>query len=174
MQKPLLKTFGDTTYQLVLMGAWEQVSVFHSLVTVLGSMTPVIADMVGSDKKKSLVERVDLGKLFEALPTFLERTHPAKQRELAEQLLNGCTFRKPTPKGRPPPDDELPLLMPVFDEEMKGKLLIFYKLLAFAIESNFADFFGGVKAAIAAKQIAAADAAPPKTPASTPSDATEG
>lgn len=169
-----LKTIDGVTYSLVPVGAWEAIPLFHSLVTIIGSMTPVLADLIGADRSKPLLDAIDLDKLFEALPTFMERCSPEKQRELIELMLANCQFRKPQAKGARPPkvaEEEVPLLG-VFDTELSGKLFTVYRLVAWAIQVNFADFFAGAKLASAAKQAAASAAAQLKTPDSTPSDST--
>jgi len=168
--KPNLKTIDGVTYSLVPVGGWEAIPLFHDLVSILGSMTPVFAELVAGDSKKPLLERFKLEKIFEALPGFLARASPAEIRKLTEQMLVSCTFRRPLVKAaKPTSPEEAQLLLPVFDLEMSGKLLTTFKLLAWAIEVNFSDFFSGAKLAAAARAAAASAEAQSKTEGSTDS-----
>lgn len=157
------------TFTIEPVGAWKGYDLFHSLTTALGSMAGVLGDTLDNVVKKKArlsVEDLDIKGLLAELPGVLQRLPPDEFQRLAEILLANC-FIIETPKGSKQAVS-LPLL-PMFETRMQGKLLTVFKLVIWAIQVNFEDFFSGAVLAAAAAKEAATSEANPSEQGSTPS-----
>jgi hypothetical protein len=70
----------------------------------------------------------------------LATSSPAELRSLIEVLLESCVVTWEGKTAR---------LLPAFDVVMQGRLMTVFKLLAWALEENYADFFGVLKSGLA-------------------------
>jgi hypothetical protein len=88
---------------------------------------------------------LDMASLPEALAKLGEKLSDAELESITRELLADTTFQ-PVDGG---PGGEL---MKVFDQTLAGRPETTLKLLAFALEANFANFFGDLQALAARRQ----------------------
>jgi len=80
---------------------------------------------------------LDVSKLSGAVDALFEHLTEDEIESVTKALLESCLV---TIEGKTGP------LMPMFDTVMGGKVATVYKLLRFAFEVNFGNFFGGLAA----------------------------
>lgn len=88
----------------------------------------------GAVSELGAVQR-DKGEAIAKAIAALAKSNPAELVALTKVLLEGCIITL---------DGKQALLLPVFDVAMQGKLFTVMKLLGFAIEVNYRDFFSGL------------------------------
>ena len=102
----------------------------------------IAAPAIGALKSVSL--DADVSVLGDALVQVLEQLSEKDLEELIKTLLETATVEV---------DGKIAPLRPVFDMVFAGKVLTVFKVLAFAIEVNFLDFFGPLRAMSARKAL---------------------
>lgn len=105
--------------------AFAALEQFTALTGLIG---PAAMSLLGKDEALAGALAASLGKVKGADVTALTRALLAT----TSVTVNGQT---------------VPLL-PIFDTEFQGKLLTVFKILAFAIEVNYGDFFAAAKGAL--------------------------
>ncbi len=142
MQKTETRVFDDMAVTVQQLPAMRGVKLSRKLMTVAA---PVVGALQGLSLDK------DVSTLGDAVAKALEQFSEKDLDELIRTLLETA---KVETEGRIAP------LMPLFDGLFAGKILTVYKVVAFALEVNFADFFEAFRAL---------KAAPPAAPAEGPS-----
>ncbi|MFZ5440461.1 MAG: phage tail assembly chaperone [Myxococcota bacterium] len=113
---------------------------FSTLPRIVALFAPITDNFSGAETDVAAIARA-LGALM--------RTKPEELTALLKILLEGATVMH---------EGKRVTLLPVFDVVMHRKVLTAYKLLIFAVEVNYTDFFaelearlGGLRAKLAAK-----------------------
>jgi hypothetical protein len=99
---------------------------------------PALARAFGAAKSESL-DDIDTGELGAALETLFEHLTDDELDGLTETLLKDVSLVD----GKP--------LWAQMDVHFQGRMLALLKLLGFAIEVNFADFFGALRGLVGRK-----------------------
>ena len=128
MIKSETRVFEDMAITVQQLPATRGVKLSRKLATVAA---PVIGALQGLSLDK------DVGVLGEALTKALDQLSEKDLDELIRTLLETA---KVETEGKIAP------LMPMFDGLFAGRILLVYKVIAFALEVNFADFFEAFRA----------------------------
>lgn len=133
------RTIGELDFELSPLPAWKALETW---TRVIGVLAPGLNGLNGL---KAKTQEEMLGALARAIQG-LASTNPAEIQSLSKVLLETCLV---TVKGQQAP------LLPVFDVVMQGRMLSVFKLLAWAVEVNYADFFDVARAALADRKLKA-------------------
>lgn len=128
MQKTETRVFDDLAITVQQLPATRGVKLSRKLMTVAA---PVVGALQGMSLDR------DVSALGDALAKALEQFSEKDLEELIRTLLETA---KVETEGRIAP------LMPLFDGLFAGRILTVYRVLAFALEVNFADFFEAFRA----------------------------
>lgn len=101
----------------------------------------------------------DKGEAIAKAVAALAKSNPAELVALTKVLLEGCVVTL---------DGKQAMLLPVFDVAMQGKLFTVMKLLAFAVEVNYRDFFDGLGGLLGGLKKALSSVLPTTSPAPGP------
>ena len=123
----------------------RQIGEYSVSVSMLPAFTAVehlttLTSLIGPPLAGLLASKEDDGKLASALAASLRGLKGSDVSSLMRGLLATVSITK---------DGKTFPLLPVFDVEMQGKLVTAFRIVAFAIEVNYADFFGGARSAFA-------------------------
>jgi hypothetical protein len=106
-------------------------------------LLPAAAEAVGGGGKLPTgLADLDLSGLGKAAQTLFERLTVEEFESIREELMEGAMVTME--------NGNTVALKPVFDDVMAGRAFTTLKLMQFALEVNFKDFFGGVLAAAVA------------------------
>jgi hypothetical protein len=132
------RTIDGSTFTVQQLPAMQSVLLLHRLAkTMGGGLLKVLAGAGGGGGPKVDLRALDVDSLIPAMESFFDRFSEADLERLLRQLLETATVQG---KG-----GEMALL-PVFDVELQGKPMTVFKLLAFALEVNYRDFFSALLA----------------------------
>ena len=126
-----IKTIDSIEYSIDQLGGMKGLRLFNRLLRLcapaLGSIGKALAD------RKSLAD-MDLDSVGKAVSAMLVSLTDDDLESLTRELLGSCTFDR---EGK-----RIELMSPgVFDLEMRGKVGTILKLLSFALEVNYGNFF---------------------------------
>lgn len=123
------QTIDGTVFTVTQLPSMRSLKLMHRLMRVTG---PALFKLAGGGKSVSLKD-VDLSAAGEAAQLFFGSFSDNDLEALTREILDSATVDH---EGRTIP------LLPVFDLVMAGKVLTIFKLLWFALEVNYGDFFG--------------------------------
>lgn len=129
------RDIGGTTFEVHQLPARRSLRLIARLGKVLG---PVLTRVAGILREGGKVGDLQVEKLAPVLGGLFEALPPAEAESLFEEILASTHVVK---GGRPVP------LWPVVDIELQGRTLDLFKVAAFALEVNYADFFDALRAA---------------------------
>ena len=127
--EPSRRTIDGLDFELSPLTAWKGMETFTRV-------TRFIAPAVSSIFSKG---SGDTGAALALAFQGLASNSPAELKSITEILLEGCTVAF---EGR------TVRLLTVFDTVMRGKIFTVFKLLAWAVEVNYADFFAALKSGL--------------------------
>lgn len=130
------RTIDGIVFVVTQLPAIKALHVFHRLGKVV---SPSLAKASAALQPGAALEKVNLADLGGALESFFSSCTPADLDYFVKELLYATTA------------DGAPLLQ-VLDVKLQGKVLTLLKLLVFAVEVNYADFFGPVRGLVARAQ----------------------
>jgi hypothetical protein len=122
------KTIGDLDFELSPLPAWKAMETFARLSKFLSPAVESLGAVAG-DKEAGAAA------LAKAI-AGLANNKPEELQALTKVLLDACLV---TWEGKQVP------LMRTFDVVMQGRILTVFKLLAWAVEVNYRDFFDALK-----------------------------
>lgn len=132
MIEPRKKTIDGLDFELSQLTAWRAM---ETLTRVTKYLAPGL-DAISAAGKGS--KEAGISALVKGLQG-LSNNSPAELRALTEVLLESCVVTWEGKTAR---------LLPAFDVVMQGRILTVFKLLAWALEENYADFFGVLKSGL--------------------------
>jgi hypothetical protein len=132
MIETLKRTIDGLDFELSQMAAWQALTTFTRVTKFLAPGLDAVAAASGGDKSAVVAG------LIRGLQG-LAASNPTELRALTEVLLGSCIVTH---------DGKLQRLLPVFDVVMQGRILTVFKLLAWALEENYPDFFAVVKSGL--------------------------
>lgn len=119
---------------------------------VAGIVLPAFSRFLSSGLQFDDVDKFlaqDAGKLVPVLEPLLEALGKKENEDLPQKLLSATTVHLPDAAGQV---SVLPLLTAeAINHAFQGRPMTLYKALWFAVEVNFADFFGGASKTIQTK-----------------------
>ncbi|MCC6178816.1 MAG: hypothetical protein WAZ94_15230 [Phycisphaerales bacterium] len=128
--EPQKRIIDGYTVELSPLPAWQGLEGLHQLTRLVGpALTGIMAAAKG-----------DLQAIGTGVSQALMTTPPAEVTALMKRLLGTCRLTLH--------DGKQIVGIGTFDTEFQGKLLTVFKIVAFAVEVNYGDFFGEVKAAL--------------------------
>lgn len=132
------KKIDDLNVTVTQFGARRGLKLKVKLLKIFG---PALVKMVegldlGSDKKFTLENDVDLDKLGDGVKLLFERVDEDQTLALVEEILADTKIS--TPDGKITSED----IAKVFDMVFSGNYLTMYKVVGFALEVNYGSFFG--------------------------------
>lgn len=146
MQEPKSKTIAGYVVTVSPLGAWQSLETLQTLSKMigpaLGKLGGAAAASIGNegDAEKKALEGVT-----QSLMAALVALQPGELQSVGKALLANTMVL--TPKAGP--GEEVSILR-VFDTEFAGQTLTVLKVIAFAIEVNYGDFFAALRPALAA------------------------
>lgn len=146
MQEPKSKQIAGYVVTVSPLGAWQSLETLQTLSQMigpaLGKLGGAAAASVGSDVD---AERKALEGVTQGLMAALLALKPGELQTVGKALLANTLLLTPSAK----PGEEIGILK-VFDTEFAGQTLTVLKVIAFAIEVNYGDFFAALRPALAA------------------------
>lgn len=126
MQRTETRVFDDLAITVQQLPAMRAVKLSRRLIQIAAPAVTALKDL-----------SADASVLGEAISNALAEFSEKDLEALIKDLLETATVEQ---EGR------IAKVMPLFDELFRGKVFTLYKVLAFALEVNFADFFEPLRA----------------------------
>ena len=139
MRKSQTKTIDGMTFTVQALPAMRQLRLKPRILDALAAPASKIAAAFGGS-----LASTDVAALGDALTALCQKLTPAEYEALTRELLETTTVQH---------DGQTLPLMPVFDDVMCGRTLTVDKLLLFALEVNYGDFFAAGRAAFATARL---------------------
>lgn len=167
MQKTEIDGF---TFELEQLPAWDHAEASMRLVRIVGGGIVPLTTLLGKfdgmkDGKLKTTPELDL-KLVGVIINLLQNAQISEVMTLAKMILKGCVVG-----GDLPGNKKLGQLEPIFDQLFRGKSTTVFKLIAWAIKVNFADFFGELQSVMPARKSSSSQA--PASPSTSPNPSEE-
>ncbi len=134
------RTIDDIQFVVTQLPALKALHVFHRLGKVV---SPSLAKASAALKPGGGIDRVNLADLSGALESFFQSCSTDDLDYFVKELLYATTA------------DNVPL-KDTLNVKLQGKVFTLLKLLVFAVEVNYADFFGPLRGLVAQAQAATA------------------
>jgi hypothetical protein len=128
------KTIDGLDFELAPMPAWAGLETFTRVSKYLAPALDGLGAITGGSSSKDVAVAA-LAKAVQGLAN----NQPAELKAISKVLLEGCTVTIDGKKQK---------LLPVFDIVMQGRLLTYFKLMAWALEINYLDFYEGLKSVV--------------------------
>lgn len=139
---PVITTIDGHTYQLSPLPSWQNLEAFHTVLKLAGPAIAQLATIAGKTETDANQVALAIGALGDAVSRTLMTVPPAEVRALTAKLFTGCLV---TMQNHETGETKQVSLMSIFDLHFQRRLLSMFKLLAFAIDVNYADFTSGLK-----------------------------
>lgn len=139
---PVTTTIDGHTYQLSPLPSWQNLEAFHTVMKLAGPAISQLATIASKTDADASTMSLALGALGDAVSRTLMAVPPAEVRALTAKLFTGALV---TMHNHETGETKQVTLMQVFDVHFQRRLLSMFKLLAFAIDVNYADFTAGLK-----------------------------
>jgi len=123
---------GGVAYQVTQLPAMRGLKLLNRLGRALG---PALADLLGGAESLSSIAQMDLGALGVSVRALFDRLTEDELQFFTATLLENARV---TINGQVGP------LMPVFDLHFAGQYENLFRLLWFALETNYGNFSGGL------------------------------
>jgi hypothetical protein len=136
------KVIGEFAYTVQQLPATRSLKLLHRLGKVAGMGLTQLASS-GFEE----ITKADAGPVIAAVAAILRDTEPDETVGIIKELLVSSYA-----VGR---DGKVDLGTPAFDNHFQGHLGDLFQVVAFALEVNYADFFGGLFAKLGAAKRAA-------------------
>lgn len=135
MRKQQTKTIDGMTFTVQQLPAMRAQRLKPRIVSILAGPAAKIGTVLGGARR---LEDLDLGALAGAFDALAGKLSPDEYEAVTRELLE-TTLVQQGPNLIP--------LLPVFDDIMAGRTLTVDKLLLFAVEVNYGDFFDALRGA---------------------------
>jgi len=126
MQRTETRVFDDLAITVQQLPAMRAVKLSRRLIQIAAPAVTALKDL-----------SADASVLGEAISNALAEFSEKDLEALIKDLLETATVEQ---------EGKIAKVMPLFDELFRGKVFTLYKVLAFALEVNFADFFEPLRA----------------------------
>lgn len=132
MQKHETREIDGLRFTVQQLPARRGMKLLNHLIRIAGpGLAKAAGALKGGDLAKLDLANIDFGALGEALKSIFDGLPDVEFDYVLDEML-AVTLLNEAP------------LKPVFDAALQGRIGTVYKLLAFALEVNFRDFFGGL------------------------------
>lgn len=146
MQEPKSKTLNGYVITVAPLPGWQSLETLQTLAKMigpaLGKLGGAAAASIGNETD---AERKALEGVTASLMAALVALQPGELQAVGKALLGNTMVL--TPKAAAGEDVAI---LRVFDTEFAGQTLLILKILVFAIEVNYGDFFAALRPALAA------------------------
>lgn len=144
MLEPQKKTIQGYTVTVGALPAWQSLEVLQQLSKMIGPAVARLGTAAGASSLDTPEGNAQaLAGLGDAITGALTALKPGELVALSKQLLSQTLVLTPdSTEGK-----EVPILK-VFDQVFQGQILLALKIITFAIEVNFGDFFAALKPAL--------------------------
>jgi hypothetical protein len=133
MIEPHRRTIDGFDFELTPLPAWASLETFPRITKFLSPVVDGLGD-VGGDRTMALK---GVAKAIQGLSS----SNPAELKALTQKLLESCLITYEGKQVR---------LLTIFDIAMQARLLTVFKVLAWAVEVNYQDFFDVLKSGLSA------------------------
>jgi len=148
MQHQQNRVIDGTEFICTQFGGTDGVVFLAKMGRLCGPALKELIEAVGTGDKggsKGLGD-ADIGKVGAALALLFEKLDESEIYAIRDKLLRNAQVIRKDDRG----DKTIVPLLPIIDEELRGRTMTFIKLLGFALEVNYGNFTGALQSAASA------------------------
>lgn len=140
-RKTEIREIGSNRFRVTQLRVKEAHRVLTKITKIVGESLGALADNLGAEAAEAAVGDLAKGSFAAAMQKLSANLGDEDLNWLVEKLRPTIEFQNDALRES---DRWVPMTAELWDETFSGALLSEFKVLAFALESNYADFFAGV------------------------------